>query len=74
MSVNKNKTTKTHNVIQLILNGHNSVKQQIDIVDVNGGQSYFHYFVDIVDQFDRDQYAMQADNNHCVGVEFKTIA
>ncbi|MEC8596407.1 MAG: hypothetical protein VXY74_16575, partial [SAR324 cluster bacterium] len=74
MHINQYKTTKTHNVSDLTLNGHNSVKQQIDIVDKNGGWSYFHYFVDIIDQFDRDQYARQAGNDHCVGVDFKTIA
>ena len=76
------KTTKTHNVGDMTLNGqdmntrygHDSVKQQIDTVDENGEWSYFHYFVDRIDQFDRDQWAMKSGNHHCVGVDFKTIA
>ena len=73
-TINGNKTTKTHNVSDMTLNGHNSVKQQIDTVDENGGWSYFHYFVDRIDQFDRDQWARNSGNHHCVGVDFKTIA
>ena len=73
-TINGYKTTKTHNVSDMTLNGHDSVKQQIDTVDENGGWSYFHYFVDRIDQFDRDQWAMKSGNHHCVGVDFKTIA
>ncbi|MBT91506.1 MAG: hypothetical protein CL921_08140, partial [Deltaproteobacteria bacterium] len=74
VTINGNKTTKTHNVSDMTLNGHNSVKQQIDTVDKNGGWSYFHYFVDRIDQFDRDQFARNSGNHQCVGVDFKTIA
>ena len=81
-TTNGYKTTKTHNVGELTLNGQDmytrwgtdSIKQQIDTVDENGEWSYFHYVVDRIDQFDRDQWAMKSGNHHCVGVDFKTIA
>ena len=69
MHINQYKTTIT-------IDDPTSVnyKRQIDVVDKNGGWSYFNYYIVVMDQREFNNFAIRTNRMECFGKTFNTIA
>jgi hypothetical protein len=69
MHINQYKTTITIDDVTSV-----DYKRQIDVVDKNGGWSYFNYYIIVMDQSEFNNFAIRTNRMECFGQTFNTIA
>ena len=69
MHINQYKTTITIDNVTAV-----DYKRQIDVVDKNGGWSYFNYYIITMDQHEFNSFAIRTNRMECFGKTFNTIA